>query len=86
MTGRLTRFILILAVSLIGCGGAYKAGQQMSEGERLFRANCRSCHLLPRPAKHTDAEWPGLVKRYGEKIRLADSSQAAIIEFLNANN
>lgn len=83
---RALKYGVALAVVVIGCGGAYRSGYQITEGERLFRANCRSCHVLPRPAKYTDEEWPLLVKRYGEKIRLADSSQAAIIEFLTANN
>lgn len=54
----------------------------MSAGERLYRANCRSCHSLRRPESHADNEWPRLVKRYGDKIHLTAAEQTEIIQYL----
>ena len=58
----------------------------MSEGEKLYRANCRSCHVLRNPASYTDEQWPPLVTRYGDRIHLPPESQQKILDYLlNAN-
>ena len=54
----------------------------MSEGERLYRANCRSCHTLRNPTSYTDEQWPPLVHRYGERIHLSPETQQKIVDYL----
>lgn len=71
---------------LLGCGLASISQHEMSEGERLFRSNCRSCHTLPDPTEYSDEEWPELVKRYADRIELPMEAQRAILEYLQTVN
>jgi mono/diheme cytochrome c family protein len=57
-----------------------------SEGQRLFRANCRTCHRLPSTKSKTDSEWPALVARYGERAKLSPEQIDLIIAYLQAAN
>ena len=81
---------LTAAILLIvgGCAGKRlpPPGQPMSEGERLYRANCRACHTLRNPASYTDEQWPPLVHRYAGRINLPPETQQKIVDYLlNAN-
>lgn len=73
---------LLAVMFLIGCSHMGFARREMTGGERLFRANCRSCHVLPDPKEHGHEEWPELVARYGERIDLPAESQQLIVEYL----
>ncbi len=81
-------WLLMGSICLLGCAASntYRAGEVMSEGERLYRANCRACHSLRDPASHTDAEWPGLVRRYGGKISLTPETEQKILNYLQSAN
>ena len=80
------RILLLLALaSLLGCAGT-QGYSSMSSGERLFRANCRSCHILPKPAKYNDAAWDSLVTRYGDRINLSNADRFEILEYLHSAN
>ncbi len=58
----------------------------MSNGERLFRANCNACHVLPNPSRHSDEAWPALVGRYGQIAKLDSLKRAEIVAYLQAVN
>jgi cytochrome c2 len=62
------------------------AVETMSPGERVFRASCQSCHVLPRPTAKTDEEWPEIVQRYGSRARLSAETMAQISAYLIASN
>tara|TARA_B100001964_G_scaffold209505_1_gene243046 strand:+ start:92 stop:346 length:255 start_codon:yes stop_codon:yes gene_type:complete len=84
----LNRVIAIIAISsaaLIGCSWRM-TGIDMTNGERLFRSNCRSCHILPNPKSQTDSDWVVLVNRYGSRLDLATEIQAEIIAHLQSMN
>lgn len=58
----------------------------MSEGERLYRGNCASCHALRNPRNYTDGEWEVYLRKYGEKIELDSAEQSKILGYLQAAN
>lgn len=89
MIRRLLLPALLLPILLyIGCvtsrGGAAQA--PMSSGERLYRANCASCHRLIEPSRFSDEQWPDLVRRYGGRLNLSVEVESQILEFLRSAN
>ena len=76
--------ILILTAALfIGCGGTSKtANRQMSDGERLFRANCRGCHVLPKPTAMSAEEWPEFISSHIDSDDLSPESKELISKHL----
>lgn len=74
------------AVLAITCGPRDEHAETQTEGERLFRANCQTCHRLPDPKSKSDADWPHFVQRYGERARLSESQIALITAHLQGNN
>ena len=59
---------------------------ERSPGELVFRANCQSCHRLPKPKDKSDEQWPALVARYGAKAKLTDDKIALITDYLIGAN
>jgi hypothetical protein len=60
--------------------------EERSPGEMAFRANCQTCHVLPRAEKYTDEQWPALVERYGTRAKLNAEKIALITEYLQRVN
>jgi len=54
----------------------------MSEGERLYRAKCASCHRLYEPAERKD--WPAVLDKMEaeKKVHLSPEDRAEILGFL----
>lgn len=63
-----------------------KQTSEMPEGERLYRANCASCHALRKAENYTDAEWEMYVAKYGQKLDLTDRTRSLILDHLQASN
>ena len=82
---RVVAIIVIFSAAIIGRSWRM-AGIDMTNGERLFRSNCRSCHILPNPKSQTDSDWVVLVNRYGSRLDLATEVQAEIIAYLQSMN
>lgn len=78
--------LLIIAGILTHCSGAKQSQKPLTEGERLFKAKCRSCHTLPKPQKFDDAGWVPVVSKYGERAKLNDKQIKLIINYLQDNN
>ena len=77
----------ILLIVIIGCAMKNTPrSAPMSEGERLYRSNCRACHTLRNPTSYTDEQWPPLVQRYGGRIHLTPESQQKIVDYLLSAN
>ena len=78
----------LISLIVVGCAAtAERLGDRpISEGEKLYRANCRSCHTLRNPGRYTDEQWPPLVERYAGRINLSEESQQRIIEYLLSAN
>ena len=64
-------------VSIHGCASATA---HMTDGERLYRANCGSCHRLIGPEEHSEAMWSHYVDEYGPD--LDDDEKRQILAFL----
>ncbi|HDP98187.1 MAG TPA: cytochrome c [bacterium] len=69
----------------IGCAGSLSQ-KTMTEGERLYRARCRSCHSLINPNKYSDSSWELFVEKYGQNINLTEKESRLILEYLTENN
>lgn len=77
--------VAAISVAIVACGsGGVKS--ERSVGEKLFRANCNSCHILPKANKHTDEEWPTLVNRYANFTKLDELQRLEIIGYLQSVN
>ena len=68
-----------------GCGGP-GAGEERSPGETAFRANCQTCHRLPRADTKTNEEWPAIVERYGARAKLDEATRLLILGYLQKAN
>jgi len=60
--------------------------KQMTEGEKLYRARCRSCHTLIDPKEYSDEKWKIMVEMYGKKSNLSEPEKIQILEYLLSNN
>lgn len=79
--GALFIILTILAFSSV----AFAAKKSpMTEGERLYRRKCASCHRLLPPKKYSDEKWEEYVIKYGKKIKEQDKQK--ILEYLKENN
>jgi len=72
--------LFLLAVA---CGSA--PSRPITEGERLYRAKCASCHRLYEPAQRKD--WPKVVDKMEaeKKIHLSPEERAEIVGFLQGS-
>ncbi len=72
-----------MAVCLVifGCS-QLKQSRQMSEGEKIFRSNCRSCHILPKKDAKTDTGWPEFLNDHAERSELTRQEIEILTEYL----
>lgn len=77
--------VILFALAALSCGPR-KTKEERSPGEMAFRANCQTCHRLPRPSFKSDEEWPALVARYGDRAKLSEHQITIIREYLLAAN
>lgn len=54
--------VVLIPALIHGCASVTS---EMSTGERLYRANCASCHRLIGPEEHDAAMWSHYVDEYG---------------------
>ncbi len=45
---------------------------QMSDGEKLYRSKCSSCHNIIEPGRHNNETWKKYVDEYGEKMTIEE--------------
>jgi mono/diheme cytochrome c family protein len=76
-------FIAMLATA--ACAGVGRGGTGSSQGERLYRAKCASCHRLRQPDEHTIEGWERGLAKHGPQAHLTDDEREAIRGFLLAN-
>lgn len=70
----------ILGTILLASCTGYIKGDQMAEGERLYRSRCSACHMLIEKSALSREGWEIAVKRYGAKLKEDERNQ--IIEYL----
>ena len=71
---------MVLGGILLLSWGCHPPSVQLSPGERLYRANCGSCHRLIRPQEHDDETWLVYVQKYGKSLQLQEEQQ--IMDYL----
>lgn len=72
------------ALLALGCAGAGSTAAPRSEGERLYRAHCASCHRLRDPAEQTRERWAWAVARYGPRAHLPPEQQPTVLDYLQS--
>ena len=80
-------FITILAIGLTAagallCGCSPKVGNSkrpMSRGEKLYRANCGSCHRLLAPEEHDAPTWEAYIEKYGKRLSADPDGETHLI-------
>ncbi len=81
-------FSATVLLAVLGCAAnnGYRKSENMTEGERLYRSNCASCHALRKPADYTDDQWSTYVAKYGAKLNLSAGNQKQILDYLQESN
>ena len=69
---------IVAALTLVH--GCVSLTAELSEGERLYRAKCSSCHRLIGPEEHGAPAWRHYVDEYGQP--LTSDEKHRILEFL----
>ena len=56
----------------------------MSDGERLYRAKCTSCHRVYEPGEQTPAQWGATLDKMValKKVTLTPEERAQILQYL----
>ena len=60
---------IVLFTSIHGC---LSMAVQMSDGEKLYRAKCSSCHNIIEPGRHNNETWQKYVDEYGRKMTIEE--------------
>jgi cytochrome c5 len=61
------------------------SAEELERGRQLFLDHCNSCHSYPDRAAYTEAEWPGIARRMGDKVDLKEAENELLIRFILAN-
>ncbi len=78
-------FLFVFVLSIVaGCSLLRGTRRPMSDGEKLFKAKCRSCHILPKPDKKLTDEWPVFLNEHSEEKEIKPEDLEKIIEFLQS--
>ena len=74
---------LLLAAAALACSSA--PSRPMSEGERLYRSKCTSCHRVYEPSDRSD--WPRVIDKMEaeKKVRLGPEDRAEILTYLQGH-
>lgn len=82
--------LLLLVASVFsivaGCSQLSSTRRQMSDGEKLFRVQCRICHILPKPAEKESNEWPEFLNAHSEGKDIEPEDLEKILKFLQGAN
>jgi hypothetical protein len=60
---------IVLFISIYGCRSM---AVQMSDGKKLYRAKCSSCHNIIEPNCHNRQTWYKYVDEYGKKMTIEE--------------
>lgn len=61
------------------------SAEELERGRQLFLEHCSSCHSYPDRAAYTEAEWPGIARRMGDKVDLKEAESELLLRFILAN-
>jgi cytochrome c5 len=73
--------VTAMGMSIPGCSPkASDKNQPMSQGEKLYRGNCATCHRLLAPEEHDGPTWEAYIEKYGK--RLSPEEKKLVYNFL----
>ena len=77
---------LPLLFALAACSSGRPRGP-MSDGERMYRAKCTSCHKAYEPSSQTPAQWVKSVDHMEalKKVNLSPEERAQILQYLSGD-
>ena len=79
------RWVAIVILISLGCSMKPQSHIPVSQGEKLFRSKCISCHSLPDTKRYQDSEWIDFMGIHGARSRLTEEESDIIVEFLLEN-
>jgi nitrate/TMAO reductase-like tetraheme cytochrome c subunit len=56
---------------------------ELSEDEKIFRANCRPCHVLPDREDLSSNEWTRILEDHEDRINLSADDRSAVMRYLS---
>lgn len=72
---------LVLTVGLlVVVEGCQEMAAEMSEGERLYRSKCSSCHSTIEPERFGKEQWREHIDRFGKKMTAEEKD--TVLEYL----
>ncbi len=60
--------------------GCHNMAVEMSDGEKMYRAKCSSCHNIIAPSFHDKEKWHRYIDKYGQKMTVAE--KRAVLQYL----
>ena len=75
--------ILATAGILILIHGCQSMAVQMSDGEKLYRSKCSSCHNIIEPKQHDEETWQKYVYEYGKKM--TSEEKQLVLQYLGGS-
>jgi len=78
--------ILFACLIAAGCSQMKDTRRKMTDDEKTFRANCRTCHILPKSENKSLDEWPQFLKAHAEDKDISPEDLEKIEKFLQSNS
>lgn len=83
MKSTLGSFILIIAAVIVAaCGGAYRQSDKDSAGRRLVANKCSTCHVAPANDEMSPGAWADFLPGHGKNAGLDDRQLAEVLSYL----
>ncbi|NOX88577.1 MAG: hypothetical protein GXO77_06095 [Calditrichaeota bacterium] len=73
--------LVVAALFLIACTTQINS-RPLSEGEKLFRSKCASCHRLPDPVSRDAKQWEDVLAKHEKRARLTPEAKRLILTHL----
>jgi len=82
-----SRLLLALFLFALTACGSGKPRPPLTDGERLYRAKCTSCHRTYEPEDYAAQRWPIIVAQMekARRVHLSDEQRAIILGYLTGN-
>jgi mono/diheme cytochrome c family protein len=71
-----------LASACATTSGSGGGGGPETEGQRLYRQHCGSCHRLRNPADYTQAKWAWALRKFGDRAHLPQEQRPLVLAYL----
>ena len=76
-------FVFVFSI-VAGCSQMKGTRRPISDGDKLFRSKCRSCHILPKKDEKKSDEWPIFLSAHTKDKAIAPEDLEKIVQFLQS--